>query len=249
MLTIENLNVHYDHIVALSDVSFQVERGSIVSIIGSNGAGKSTLINAISGVVRPRSGRILFEGKPLPAAIHKVVRQGVVQVPEGRRVFANLTVAENLIMGGSRIPAAKAKAMIPRMVEMFPILEARANQMAGTLSGGEQQMLAIARGLMTEPKLLLLDEPSLGLAPIIVNQVFEIIRKINQSGITVLLVEQNASKAMTISDYTYVLENGRVVQEGRSALLRQDEGIRRAYLGDIVEKIATEPCECGQRSD
>ena len=249
MLKIENLCVNYDHIVALSDVSFEVERGAIVSIIGSNGAGKSTLINAISGVVRRKSGKILLNGKPLPSAIHKVVRAGVVQVPEGRRVFANLTVTENLIMGGSRIPAAKAKSLIPKMVELFPILEARGGQMAGTLSGGEQQMLAIARGLMSEPELLLLDEPSLGLAPIIVSQVFDIIKKINESGITVLLVEQNASKAMTISDYTYVLENGHIVKEGESALMREDEDIRRAYLGDVADENALEEMSCEQRSE
>lgn len=236
MLKIENLCVNYDHIVALSDVSFEVAKGSIISIIGSNGAGKSTLINAISGVVKKKSGRVSWNGKPLPAAIHKVVREGVVQVPEGRRVFANLTVTENLVMGGSRIPAARAKALIPQMVKLFPILEARGNQMAGTLSGGEQQMLAIARGLMSQPELLLLDEPSLGLAPIIVNQVFDIIKQINNSGITVLLVEQNASKAMTISDYTYVLENGRIVKQGLSSHLRQDEDIRKAYLGDVVDE-------------
>jgi len=244
MLKIENLCVHYDHIVALSDVSFEVAKGSIVSIIGSNGAGKSTLINAISGVVKRRSGRILWNGKPLPAAIHQVVREGVVQVPEGRRVFANLTVMENLVMGGSRIPAARAKALIPEMVRLFPILEARGGQVAGTLSGGEQQMLAIARGLMSEPELLLLDEPSLGLAPIIVSQVFDIIKRINESGITVLLVEQNASKAMTISDYTYVLENGRIVKHGPPSELRQDEDIRRAYLGDVAGEGAPEGAAC-----
>ncbi len=213
-------------------------------IIGSNGAGKSTLINAISGVVKRRSGGIVWNGRPLPIAIHKVVREGVVQVPEGRRVFANLTVMENLVMGGSRIPAARAKALIPEMVKLFPILEARGSQMAGTLSGGEQQMLAIARGLMSEPELLLLDEPSLGLAPIIVNQVFEIIKRINVSGITVLLVEQNASKAMTVSDYTYVLENGRIVKHGPSSQLREDEDVRKAYLGDVADEGALEGIAC-----
>ncbi len=244
MLKIENLCVNYDHIVALSDVSFEVKKGQIVSIIGSNGAGKSTLINAISGVVKKKSGRILLDGQPLPGAIHKVVRSGVVQVPEGRRVFANLTVMENLVMGGARIPAARARALIPGMVEMFPILASRAGQMAGTLSGGEQQMLAIARGLMSEPELLLLDEPSLGLAPIIVSQVFDIIRRINEKGITVLLVEQNAAKAMTVSDYTCVLENGRIVKEGPSKALREDEGIRRAYLGDVADEDALEELAC-----
>ena len=231
MLKIKDLCVNYDHIVALDNVSFSVEKGSAVSIIGSNGAGKSTLINTISGVVKRRSGEILLNDKPLPTAPHRVVRAGVVQVPEGRHVFANLTVDENLIMGGSRISSAAANKKLPEMYELFPILGQRRSQMAGTLSGGEQQMLAIARGLMAEPTLLLLDEPSLGLAPILVNQVFDIITSIIQSGITVLLVEQNARKALMISDYTYVLENGRIVKQGKSADLRNDEQIKHAYLG------------------
>ncbi len=235
MLKIENLSAHYDHIIALDDVSFEVPGGSLVSIIGSNGAGKSTLINTISGVVKRSKGRILLNGKPLPAAVHKIVREGVVQVPEGRHVFANLTVTENLIMGGSRLKVSKAKELMEQMIGMFPILSDRKNQMAGTLSGGEQQMLAIARGLMSDPKLLLLDEPSLGLAPIIVNQVFDTIRRINATGVTILLVEQNASKAMEISDYTYVLENGHIAKEGKSCDLRQDADIRSAYLGDASE--------------
>jgi len=235
MLKIQNLSVNYDHIVALENVSFAVEKGSIVSIIGSNGAGKSTLINTISGVVRRKSGEILLNGQPLPTAPHKVVHKGVVQVPEGRHVFANLTITENLIMGGSRISAAQANKKIPEMYELFPILGERRNQMAGTLSGGEQQMLAIARGLMAEPDILLLDEPSLGLAPIIVNQVFEIIQRINKSGITILLVEQNASKAMAVSDYTCVLENGKIVREGKSSELRNDPQIQSAYLGEVKE--------------
>ena len=231
MLKIKDLCVNYDHIVALDNVSFSVEKGSAVSIIGSNGAGKSTLINTISGVVRRRSGEILLDDKPLPTAPHKVVQAGLVQVPEGRRVFANLTVTENLIMGGSRISSSAANKKLPTMYDLFPILGQRRSQMAGTLSGGEQQMLAIARGLMAEPIILLLDEPSLGLAPILVNQVFDIITGIIQSGITVLLVEQNARKAMMISDYTYVLENGRIVKHGKSADLRNDEQIKHAYLG------------------
>ena len=235
MLKIRDLCVNYDHIVALENVSFTVEKGSIVSIIGSNGAGKSTLINTISGVVRKKSGEILLNDRPLPAASHKVVREGVVQVPEGRHVFPNLTITENLIMGGARRKAALANKKIPEMYDLFPILGERRSQMAGTLSGGEQQMLAIARGLMAEPEILLLDEPSLGLAPIIVNQVFDIIRRINASGITVLLVEQNASKAMAISDYTCVLENGHIVREGRSSELRNDPQIQSAYLGEAKE--------------
>ncbi len=231
MLSIRNLSVNYDHITALEDVSCEVRQGDIVSIIGSNGAGKSTLMNAVSGIVRRKSGEITFHGKPLPTAPHRIVQQGIIQVPEGRCVFANLTIVENLIMGGARVSKAKANAKMDRMFELFPILDKRRSQMAGTLSGGEQQMLAIARGLMAEPELLLLDEPSLGLAPIIVKQVFEIIQKIKADGITVLLVEQNASKAMAISDYTYALENGKVVFEGPSAELRNDKAIKEAYLG------------------
>ena len=232
MLEIKNLSVSYGHIVALDDVSFKVENGTIVSIIGSNGAGKSTLLNTISAVVKRKSGEILMDGEELPVVAHKVVRQGVVQVPEGRRVFPGLTVTENLIMGGSRISAAEAKKKIPDMYKLFPRLDERKNQMAGTLSGGEQQMLAIAKGLMADPKILLLDEPSLGLAPIIVNQVFEIIKTINERGITVLLVEQNANKAMAISDYTYVLENGKIASEGPSKELLSNADIRKSYLGE-----------------
>ncbi len=229
--TAEGLSVNYGHITALRDVSISVEKGSIVSIIGSNGAGKSTLMNAISGVVKKESGILKLADKQLPSQAHKVVKSGIIQVPEGRRVFAGLTVTENLVMGGCRIKASEARKKLPEMYELFPILGQRKNQMAGTLSGGEQQMLAIARGLMAEPELLLLDEPSLGLAPIIVSQVFDIIKEINGKGITVLLVEQNASKAMAISDYTYVLENGKIAAQGPSETLRSDDSIKKAYLG------------------
>ena len=228
---VEELSVNYGHITALTDVSICVEKGTVVSIIGSNGAGKSTLMNAISGVVKRERGTFRLDGAVLPSQAHKVVKNGIIQVPEGRRVFAGLTVMENLIMGGCRIKAADAKKKIPEMFRLFPILGERKNQMAGTLSGGEQQMLAIARGLMSDPKILLLDEPSLGLAPIIVTQVFDIIRQINQQGITVLLVEQNASKAMAISNYTYVLENGKIAAQGPSASLRNNDSIKKAYLG------------------
>ena len=228
---IDHLVVHYGHISALRDVSIRVEKGTIVSIIGSNGAGKSTLMNAISGVVKREKGEMRLEGTPMPLQAHKVVKEGLIQVPEGRRVFAGLTVKENLIMGRCRLSQTDAKKKISEMYELFPILGERKDQMAGTLSGGEQQMLAIARGLMADPKILLLDEPSLGLAPIVVSQVFEIIKRINSQGITVLLVEQNASRAMGISDYTYVLENGRISAEGASSELRNDENIKKAYLG------------------
>lgn len=228
---VENLTVSYGHVSALQDVSIRVEKGMIVSIIGSNGAGKSTLMNAISGIVKREKGIVKLEGQTLPLQAHKVVHCGVIQVPEGRRIFPGLTITENLIMGGCRISATAARARLPEMYDLFPILGKRKDQMAGTMSGGEQQMLAIARGLMAEPKILLLDEPSLGLAPIVVTQVFDIIRKINEQGITVLLVEQNASRAMAISHYTYVLENGKVSAQGPSDQLRKDDSIKKAYLG------------------
>jgi len=232
MLEIKNLSVNYGHITALIDVSFMVEKGSIVSIIGSNGAGKSTLLNTISGVVRKKSGSIMLNGRELPPVPHRIVKSGIIQVPEGRRVFAGLTVEENLVMGGARISAAAARKKFSDMYDMFPILGERKAQLAGTLSGGEQQMLAIARGLMAEPEILLLDEPSLGLAPLIVTQVFKTIRTINGTGITILLVEQNAAQALAISNTTYVLENGHIIASGPSQELRANSDIRKAYLGE-----------------
>ncbi len=231
MLEIRDLSVRYDHIDALVGISCSIPRGSIVSMIGSNGAGKTSLLNAVSAVVPARTGEILLDGVPLPASPHKVVHRGVIQVPEGRKVFVGLSVVENLLMGGSRIRASEARRKIPEMLELFPVLGMRKNQLAGTLSGGEQQMLAIARGLMANPEILLLDEPSLGLAPLIVSRIFELVVRIKSMGITVLLVEQNAYKALSISDYTYVLENGRIRMEGRSAELLGDPEIRKAYLG------------------
>ncbi|MDR1058390.1 MAG: ABC transporter ATP-binding protein [Treponema sp.] len=231
MLEISGLSVNYDHVAALDDISCVIKDGDIVSIIGSNGAGKTTLLNAISAVVKKRSGSISMNGTPLSQKPHRVVRTGIIHVPEGRHVFANLTVTENLIMGGSRLPLSKSYEKMAEMYKFFPILEERRSQMAGTLSGGEQQMLAIVRGLMGEPKILLLDEPSLGLAPRIVKQVFELIKKINGMGITILLVEQNASQAVGISGYTYVLENGRIVYEGKPGELWNNEKIKKAYLG------------------
>ena len=231
MLEFSHLSVAYDHVVALEDISGIINDGAIVSIIGSNGAGKTTLLNTISGLVKKKAGNITLNGTPLSQKPHKVVRKGIVQIPEGRHVFANLTITENLIMGGSRLHVSKSNKRMEEMYKLFPVLDERRNQMAGTLSGGEQQMLAIARGLMAEPEILLLDEPSLGLAPRIVHQVFSIVKQINEMGITVLLVEQNASQAMAISDYTYVLENGKIVYEGKSTDLRNNEEIKKAYLG------------------
>ena len=233
MLAIENLHVSYGHIQALSGVTIQVPQGSIVSIIGSNGAGKSTLLCTISGIVKPRQGTIRFEGKELVRSPHEIVSQGIVQVPEGRKVFAGLTVEENLLAGGYILKDSnQLKENLEKMMQLYPILKTRRNQQAGTLSGGEQQMLAVCRGLMSEPKLILLDEPSLGLAPIIVKGIFDLIRQIREQVITVLLVEQNAKKALALCDYAYVLENGRVALEGKGRELLCDPGVKKAYLGE-----------------
>ena len=233
MLAIDNLHVSYGHITALSGVSIQVPRGSIVSIIGSNGAGKTTLLNSISGIVKPKQGSIKFEGKELTRIPHEIVKQGLVQVPEGRKIFAGLTVEENLLAGGYIMKdSSQLKANAEKMMKLYPILEKRRNQQAGTLSGGEQQMLAVCRGLMSEPKMILLDEPSLGLAPIIVKGIFDLIAQIREQGITVLLVEQNAKKALALCDYAYVLENGRVTLEGKGKELLCDPAVKKAYLGE-----------------
>ena len=233
MLAVENLHVSYGHIQALSGVSIMVPQGSIVSIIGSNGAGKTTLLNTISGLVKQKQGSIKFKGQELGRIPHVIVQQGIVQVPEGRKIFAGLTVEENLLAGGYILRDAKhLRSNVNKMMELYPILGSRKNQQAGTLSGGEQQMLAVCRGLMSEPELILLDEPSLGLAPIIVKSIFELIGQIRQQGITVLLVEQNAKKALALSDYAYVLENGHVTMEGKGRDLLCDPAVKRAYLGE-----------------
>ena len=216
---------------ALHGVSLGVEEGSVTSIIGANGAGKSTLLNAISGVVK-YSGEISFRGISLPNTPHQVVKTGIVQVPEGRRVFGALTVEENLQMGSYTVSDKKAIAeRMERSYELFPILKDRRKQLAGTLSGGEQQMLAISRGLMSDPKVLLLDEPSLGLAPKIVKALFELFVRVNEQGVTIVLVEQNAKQALAIADRAYVLQVGTIVSEGTGAELLQDPVIRKAYLG------------------
>lgn len=234
MLKIDDLRVCYGHISALEGVTLEVPKKSIVSIIGSNGAGKTTLLNTISGLVKPLGGCILFKGSALSRIAHQVVKAGIVQVPEGRKVFAGLTVEENLAMGGYLVKSIRELNMKKdEMYELFPRLKERRKQQAGTLSGGEQQMLAIARGLMSSPEVILLDEPSLGLAPVIVKTVFKLISDIREMGITVLLVEQNAKQAMKLSDYTYVLENGSIVIEGESEQLLDNEDVKKAYLGDI----------------
>lgn len=232
MLKVENLNVYYGGIHALRGIDIEVQEGQIVSIIGSNGAGKSTLLNAISGVVKPKEGRIIYKGKELPKIPHKIVEMGVCQVPEGRLIFANLTVKDNLMMGAYlRKDKKKIEEDLQKVYQLFPRLEERINQMAGTLSGGEQQMLAMGRGLMGDPDLILLDEPSLGLAPLLVKTIFEIIEDIKKMNKTILLVEQNAYKALSIADKAYVLEQGVIKMEGSAKEILQDKSILEAYLG------------------
>jgi len=231
LLRVESLSVAYGAILALREVDFEVQAGEIVTLIGSNGAGKSTLLRAVSGLVQPRSGRIWFDGADIKAerADHRVAR-GISQVPEGRRIFANLTVRENLQMGAYLRPSDEPSAY-ERALTLFPRLRERLGQNAGTLSGGEQQMLAIGRALMAQPRLLLLDEPSLGLAPLLVQQIFAIIREINAQGTTVVLVEQNARQALRVAQRAYVLETGVVTLAGAASELARDERVRRAYLG------------------
>ncbi len=236
MLEIKNLHSGYNKIEVLHDINISVPDGKIVVVIGRNGAGKSTLLNTISGLVKIKSGSITLDGKKLPAGAHKVVSTGIIQVPEGRRIFPSLTVNENLIMGGYLASNAEVTARREEVFSIFPILKERASQQAGTLSGGEQQMLAMGRGLMAGPKLLLLDEPSLGLAPIIFSQVFELVEKLNRERqMTIVLVEQNASIALKMADYAYVLENGEVVIEGAGKDLVSDPKIKAAYLGASVK--------------
>lgn len=231
-LEVKDLNVYYGGIHALKGVSVNVEEGKIVTIIGSNGAGKSTFLNTICGVVKAKSGQVFFQGDKLPAQPHKIVKAGICQVPEGRLIFANLSVEDNLKMGAFlRNDKEKIAADMKNVYELFPILLERKSQMAGTLSGGEQQMLAIGRGLMTDPKIILLDEPSLGLAPIIIQKIFEIILHIKKMGKTILLVEQNAFQALSIADNAFVLEQGRIVKSGPARELLNDPSIREAYLG------------------
>ena len=231
MLKVENLSVNYGHIEALKNVSVDVKKGQICSIIGANGAGKSTLLKTISGLVKPVSGSILFEGRPLPKKAHKIVAEGIVHVPEGRKTFSGLTIEDNLLVGGTLADKSRLSANLEKQYALFPILKERKHQFAGTLSGGEQQMLAVARGLMSEPKIILLDEPSMGLAPLIVNQIYKLIGQIRDSGITVLLIEQNAKKALSICDYAYVLENGRIKLSGTGKELLESDEVRKAYLG------------------
>ena len=233
MLKIENLHVSYGGIKALRGISLEVPDGKIVTLIGANGAGKSTTLRTISGLVKADSGSISYDGQELLGKpINKILEAGIAQSPEGRRVFANLTVLENLKIGAYlRKDKDGIEKDLKWVYSLFPRLEERSWQLAGTLSGGEQQMLAVARGLMSRPKILLLDEPSMGLAPIIVNQIYDLIREIRDSGITVLLVEQNARKALGICDYAYVLENGKINLSGSGEELLKSDAVRKAYLG------------------
>jgi branched-chain amino acid transport system ATP-binding protein len=235
VLTLENIDVYYGAIHALKGVSLTVHPGEIVTMIGANGAGKSTTIRTISGLARPRAGRIRFEGSDITSSPpHKLVMRGICQSPEGRRVFANLSVRENLELGAyvHHGKTAQMREDMDRVCTLFPRLKERINQSGGTLSGGEQQMLAIGRALMARPRLLMLDEPSLGLAPFLVQQIFQIIRDINAQGTTILLVEQNAYQALRIAARGYVLETGRVVLEDSAANLLQNEEVKKAYLGE-----------------
>ncbi len=233
MLQVDNIAASYGYIRALSNVSLKVEENQIIALIGSNGAGKSTLLKAISGLLKPTRGRIEYCGERIDGLLpDKIIARGIAHCPEGRRVFSELTVRENIEMGGY---LAKSKRVLKERIEKifvsFPILRSRQKQMAGTLSGGEQQQLAIARSLMSNPKMILFDEPSLGLAPILVDQVEEIIIKLKREGITILLVEQNANMALRIADYAYVMETGEIVHRGLSSDLRKDEKVVKAYLG------------------
>ena len=233
MLKIEDINVYYGNIQALKGVSMEINEGEIVTLIGANGAGKSTLLKTISGLLKPKQGKVLFEGDSIGGkAAQAIVKLGISHVPEGRRVFANMTVAENLELGAYlRKDKDGIHKDVEKVYELFPRLLERIKQQAGTLSGGEQQMLAMGRALMAKPRLLLLDEPSMGLAPLLVKQIFNIIQEISESGTTILLVEQNANLALSIADRAYVVETGRIVLSGNAEELTSSEEIKMAYLG------------------
>lgn len=232
MLRIEGLNFFYGAIQALVDISLEVKEGEVVSIIGSNGAGKSTLLRTISGLQRGRTGQIIFQDQPIHnTPPEKIVRMGISQSPEGRRIFTNMSVYENLILGAYTRTDSEIQSDMEKAMDQFPRVRERLNQSAGTLSGGEQQMLAICRALMSRPKLLLLDEPSMGLAPNLVMQIFGIVQELNKSGVTILLVEQNAHRALEIADRAYVLETGKIVLQGTGKDLLTDSKVKEAYLG------------------
>ena len=233
MLSVYNINVWYGAIHAIKDISFNVNEGEIVALIGANGAGKSTTLKTVSGLLRSKTGSIKFMGEDIThTPADKLVGKGLAQVPEGRRAFLQMTVEENLEMGAYTQPKSTVAPGLERVYEQFPRLKERRRQVAGTLSGGEQQMLAMGRALMSKPRIILMDEPSMGLSPIMVNEIFDIIRAVSESGTTVLLVEQNAKKALSIADRAYVLETGKIVLSGDAKELLEDDSIKKAYLGE-----------------
>lgn len=234
MLKVSDLKVNYGVIQAIQGVSFEVNEGEVIALIGANGAGKTTILHTITGLLAAKEGTIEFEGKNITKVPgHKIVSMGMAHVPEGRRVFAELTVYENLLMGAyTRKDKEEIEATLERVYQRFPRLRERKQQLSGTLSGGEQQMLAMGRALMSQPKIILMDEPSMGLSPIFVNEIFDIIREVSEGGTTVLLVEQNAKKALAIADRAYVLETGKVVMSDKADVLMNDDSIKKAYLGE-----------------
>ena len=234
MLEVKNLEVYYGVIQAIKGISFEVNEGEVIALIGANGAGKTTTLQTITGMLQPKAGEIIFEGKDISKIPgHKIVSMGMAHVPEGRRVFAELSVYENLKLGAyTRKDKKEIEETLARVYKSFPRLEERKNQLAGTLSGGEQQMLAMGRALMSKPKIILMDEPSMGLSPILVEEIFHIIREISASGTTVLLVEQNAKKALAIADRAYVLETGNIVLSGDAQEMMNNDSIKKAYLGE-----------------
>ena len=234
MLEVKDLQVYYGVIQALKGISFHVNQGEVIALIGANGAGKTTTLQTLTGILSPKSGSIVFEGKDLTRTpAHKIVEMGMAHVPEGRRVFADMSVYENLLLGAyTRKDKAEIAESLASVYKRFPRLEERKGQRAGTLSGGEQQMLAMGRALMSRPRIILMDEPSMGLSPIFVNEIFDIIREVSESGTTVLLVEQNAKKALSIADRAYVLETGSITMDGKEEDLLNDEAVQKAYLGE-----------------
>ncbi len=233
MLSVKNLEVYYGVINAIKGISFEVKAGEIVTLIGANGAGKTTILHTLSGLIKPKSGEITYEGQDLlKTEPFNIIKNGIAHVPEGRRIFPNMSVEDNLELGGYILNnKADINDGLERAYKSFPRLEERRKQLAGTLSGGEQQMLAMGRALMTKPKIVLMDEPSMGLAPILVREIFDIIKRVNDQGMTVLLVEQNANMALSIADRAYVLETGQIVSEGNAEKLLNNDDIRKAYLG------------------
>lgn len=232
LLKVENLHVYYGNIHAIKDISFEVNEGEIVTLIGANGAGKSSTLNTVAGLIKPKSGQVDFNGQNITEVpAHKIVSKGMALCPEGRRIFQQLSVQENLEMGSYTRPGAEVADSIANVYDLFPRLKERYKQVAGTLSGGEQQMLAMGRALMSKPKLMMLDEPSMGLAPILVEQIFDIIKNLHDTGTTILLVEQNAQMALSIADRGYVLETGKIITSGTGKELLMDDLVRKAYLG------------------